>query len=1201
MMTPRQRLIVLVAFLITLITILAVTYVAGLSRGRTQMQVEAEAQVVALAMTAEAERNVLLGAVLAPTETPTNTPTATDTATPAPTFTPTATFTPTPLPASPEEWADRFRQDATDALNSMTTLDFSPERAEALLRRVAQGQSLVYVPVSYALLREDPWAALVTPRTPDGKTLAMLYWRDPNAGNRFLSQPLGTLISPTSAPDYSWLKSGISAGLMRSDDQGRNYVLLVERPGASNRLTATLLAQTAPAGPFSVAWRSADDPNWSHRVNGADVTLAEVEGQALPDVVVQGPVTADSPLRDGISLSSVWVEQPPFAEQRVRTRWAPALGANADPANGPFTGYRLVETSVEQTPMSSLGVVIERLQAGDVAGAANFANRIDLLQSAYNLGLGNPGLWLATYIDEAGQPAVVERVTPRLRFFDNADRTRSYEAAFDLDEQGIYRLAELSPREPYGAVDVVTPAPEVPTPRPTNTPRPTPTASPTFSAGVVISAALEITGVIGGEVSSVLVPTAPVPETPTATPTVTPTPTVTLTPTPAETFTPTPSLTPTPTATPTATNTATPTATATETPLPIPAIPPEQAAPAQGIMFVFEPARLRGAPSLDTIVIAAVDNELPVDIFGITEAGDWMLIRIPALGNVMGWMFRDLVFTTDDLVNVPRYRADGTPLTPVPQAPPVQPTEAGTPAPLPTPTPRTTPAIDAPQSEDSDGALAPGPGRGEALVSVDPVDGVGDPRIPVRLQGETDRWLDLAEAQIEVWGGLVSPVTDGWVPGPVDVIQPGTQLYVQGERRPNGLLSAAHVRVVEAAPVERVTPINAPEFAAALARNDALALTGGYLVPGLFTLAADGTLDQSWPTERDAAWVSGENEAGIALEEDNGLGPTQGFTWVRTDGTGLRIAAQPLHTVTGVAGDPFGGIWWVEAPLADLDQWQLWHYDPASQRLKQRLVANGELFGGGGNTSPAVTPRLLAARPRFAPGSLGAVAGVDLLVNTFDRGTQNAGAGVYRMAVEIAEDGRGSVPVAPELLLSADRYEGIAAVSPAQDRLAFLAYEPEHPSLTSGIIAPPNQLKLLTLSGRGASAIRTLYATENPYEFLAPKLEWLDNNRLVFARSRFAQEGSLAEDRFAVTQIDLPASAEGTLDGAAIRSYVLANRESLVDFTACRDGMATLLVIRDVAEQLTVMGWDSVARPRPVYRVPAPFEDAYLCWRVPAG
>ncbi|MEZ4720132.1 MAG: hypothetical protein R2851_29220, partial [Caldilineaceae bacterium] len=988
MMTPRQRLIVLIAVLITLLTTLAVTYIAGLARGRAQV----EAQVAALEATAAAERDVLLGAVLAPTatptdtSTPTNTPTPTNTATPAPTFTPTATYTPTPLPASPEEWAERFRQDATDALNSMTTLDFAPARAEALLRRVAQGQSLIYVPVSYALLREDPWAALVTPRTPDGKTLAMLFWRDPNAGNRFLSQPLGMLVSTTGAPDYGWLKAGISAGFMRNDDQGRNYALLVERPGATDRLTATLLAQTAPAGPFSIAWRSVDDPSWSHRVDSADVTLEDVDGQALPDLEIQGPVLPDSPLRDGISLSNVWVEQPPFAEQRVRTRWTPITAAGADAANGPFLGYRLAETTVEQTPMSSLGVVIERLQAGDISGAANYANRIDLLQAAYDLRLGNPGLWLATYLDADGQPAVVERVTPRLRFFDNADRARTFEAAFELDDQGIYRLAELAPVAAYTAVDVVTPAPELPTPRPTNTPRPTPTATPTLSAGVVISEALEITGVIGGEVAPVLVPTAPVPVTPTATPTVTPTPTATLTPTPAQTNTPTPSLTPTSTATATPTDTATPTATPTETPLPIPVIPPEQAAPAQGVMFVFEPARLRGAPGLDTIVITAVDNELPVDIFGITEAGDWLLIRIPALNNVIGWMFRDLVFTTEDLANVPRYQADGTPLTPVPQAPQAAPTQAGTPTPTLTPTPRTTPAIDAPASDDGSGALAPGPQPAEAVVNVDPEQGMGDPRVPVRVEGDAGRWLDLAEARIQVWGGLLSPVTDTWVPGPAYVVRPGARLYVEGTRRANGLFVANQVRVVEAAPVDRVAPVDAPEYAAALARDDALALTGGLLVPGVFMLAGDGTLDQSWPEARDAAWISGEDAAGIALEADNGLQPTQGFIWARTDGTGLRVEAQPLHTVAGVAGDPFGGIWWVEAPLADLDQWQLWHYDPAAQRLKLRLVANGDLFGGGGNTSPALTPRLLAARPEFAPGSAGAVAAVDLIVDTFDRG-----------------------------------------------------------------------------------------------------------------------------------------------------------------------------------------------------------------------
>jgi hypothetical protein len=56
--------------------------------------------------------------------------------------------------------------------------------------------------------------------------------------------------------------------------------------------------------------------------------------------------------------------------------------------------------------------------------------------------------------------------------------------------------------------------------------------------------------------------------------------------------------------------------------------------------------------------------------------------------------------------------------------------------------------------------------------------------------------------------------------------------------------------------------------------------------------------------------------------------------------------------------------------------------------------------------------------------------------------------------------------------------------------------------LTSGFIRPANTVRVLTLEGRGASTIRTVYQTENRFEFLAPNLAWQGNDRLVVARSR---------------------------------------------------------------------------------------------------
>ncbi|MCB0130332.1 MAG: SH3 domain-containing protein, partial [Caldilineaceae bacterium] len=522
--------------------------------------------------------------------------------------------------------------------------------------------------------------------------------------------------------------------------------------------------------------------------------------------------------------------------------------------------------------------------------------------------------------------------------------------------------------------------------------------------------------------------------------------------------------------------------------------------PATGIMFLFETARLRGAPSLDTLVITAVENEEPVDIFGITEAGDWMLIRIPGQNNVIGWMFRDLVFTTDDLSGVPLYRADGIAVDPQFQLPTPVP---GTDTPTPTPTPRTTPPITPPQSDDGTGAAAPGPLPDEVVLTVDDEFVPGDARIYFTVENDQGDalYLDLAEAQIQVWAGLLGPQAEGWVPAPFELIAPGTTLYAAADTRRGGrLLDASRVRVVKTPDWDRFAQVSTAELAGAIRRGDALTLTGGPLVPGVFLLDRAGTLQQIREEETRAAWVSGADDAGMVLTQPSPRAGDDGFTWVRNDGGGVRINAQPLHTIYGVAGDPFGGVWWVEVPEADLDQWQLWHYEPATGRLALRLATNGEILDVAGSASPALTPMLVAARPTFAPGEQGAVAAVELLVDTFDRGNQKQNTGVYRLSIQLDESGRGTLAGLPQKLLAPGVYQGPVRVSPAADRLAFLAYDAEHASLTSGIVTPPNQLKLLTLAGRGASTVRTLYATETAYEFLAPALDWLDNNRLVFTR-----------------------------------------------------------------------------------------------------
>ena len=64
----------------------------------------------------------------------------------------------------------------------------------------------------------------------------------------------------------------------------------------------------------------------------------------------------------------------------------------------------------------------------------------------YELGLAAPGDWMAVYINDIDREIQDDEQSLRLRFFDNADRNRSYEALFEQDaETGRYTLQSISP------------------------------------------------------------------------------------------------------------------------------------------------------------------------------------------------------------------------------------------------------------------------------------------------------------------------------------------------------------------------------------------------------------------------------------------------------------------------------------------------------------------------------------------------------------------------------------------------------------------------------------------------------------------------------------------------------------------------------------------------------------------------------------
>ena len=124
-----------------------------------------------------------------------------------------------------------------------------------------------------------------------------------------------------------------------------------------------------------------------------------------------------------------------------------------------------------------------------------------------------------------------------------------------------------------------------------------------------------------------------------------------------------------------------------------------------------------------------------------------------------------------------------------------------------------------------------------------------------------------------------------------------------------------------------------------------------------------------WGAERSATWLGPTIEDGIVVATaDLPISPN-GFTWVRTDGTAVQIAAQPFHRIRGIAGDSHSGLWWIETPQALLDQWQLWHYDPRTRQIAMPLQVNEALFSTEPST-PLLVPLLLAVHGTWVDDQL---------------------------------------------------------------------------------------------------------------------------------------------------------------------------------------------------------------------------------------
>ncbi len=498
-------------------------------------------------------------------------------------------------------------------------------------------------------------------------------------------------------------------------------------------------------------------------------------------------------------------------------------------------------------------------------------------------------------------------------------------------------------------------------------------------------------------------------------------------------------------------------------------------------------------------------------------------------------------------------------------------------------------------------ASVPGPEAGEQVVAVAGSSIPPDPLRPITmtLPDGGSMQVSVQDAVVEVWGGVFNDPQAGWVPANGGLLWPGTRVYLQaaavaapGEQ---DTLTAGRVRIVGEPSAERVKQLDLAEVRAAVEAGTAVALLGSDARPGLYLLSDDRKAQQLWQYENSAAWVSGDPNAGFILREPQAAGGLSTFTWVRNDGTGLQFFAQPYHTVQGVAGDAYGGLWWIETPQATMDQWQLWHYDPATAAIALRLQATGGLFTADGESTRR-TPILRAVQP-VIPGD---VSNVILFVDSVDTERQTPYAGFYRLAVQTDGDGPARVSDGPNLLLAAGQYRGPLVVSPDLSRLAYFTYDPGVPSLTSGTVKPPNTLNLLTLPGRGESAVQPVYKSETRFEFLAPAVSWLGTDRLLAARSRFAA-GATDLDQFGIVQVQLPpAGAEGAGSSAvAANSYLLPRQQSLVDFAACLDGTA-LLLTRDRDGGQALARWQGQGQSFPLFGLPAQLDRTHLCWQTAA-
>lgn len=204
-------------------------------------------------------------------------------------------------------------------------------------------------------------------------------------------------------------------------------------------------------------WCGAARPiaSWFIQSAGSQIALEETEAALLPDLVISVALADENELRQRLTVPNTILEQLPFARQWADTRWRYMAQEDAVEFGGAaHPGYNLQDAKLRSSPLTTLAYLLQNLRGQNLSDASNYATRLDLLQQAFDLGLSEPAIWIAYYLDDNDNQIFGNATSNRIRFFDNANRACSFTAFFEIDADGNYRVAAIEPAPAYEPTDL---------------------------------------------------------------------------------------------------------------------------------------------------------------------------------------------------------------------------------------------------------------------------------------------------------------------------------------------------------------------------------------------------------------------------------------------------------------------------------------------------------------------------------------------------------------------------------------------------------------------------------------------------------------------------------------------------------------------------------------------------------------------------